>query len=68
MITGCPADSLQEGAEYHHNFQKWKACIVSRMEQPWLLADFLWKLHPKKREHDRAVENMYNFARQVGNN
>ncbi|CAL8112617.1 unnamed protein product [Orchesella dallaii] len=52
----------KELAEYHHHFQTWKDCMVSRIEKPWCLLDFFWRWHPKYEAHNDAVTQMNLYA------
>ncbi|ODM88880.1 Cytochrome P450 4V2 [Orchesella cincta] len=64
ILTGKDVGGTVEGESYHHDFKTWKECMISRLEQPWLLVELLWKLHPLKRKHDQAIERMDAFARR----
>ncbi|CAL8127942.1 unnamed protein product [Orchesella dallaii] len=38
--------------------------MITRLEQPWLLIETLWRLHPLKKVHDKAIASMFEFARR----
>ncbi|CAL8112619.1 unnamed protein product [Orchesella dallaii] len=64
ILTGVDMDEKDhnEVAEYHHHFQTWKDCLISRIEKPWCLLDSIWRWHPKYRAHNIAVAKMNLFA------
>lgn len=64
MITGYDVDNNGEIDKYHHNFQIWKEAVVNRVLKPWLLLNPIWMWNPLKKKHDKAVEEMFEFARR----
>lgn len=64
MITGYDADNKGEIDRYHHNFQVWKEAVINRILKPWLLLDSIWMWNPLKKKHDKAVQEMFDFARR----
>lgn len=66
LLTG-PNVPVEEKdvVEYHHNFQSWKADVTHRLTKPWLLFDFLWKLHPLSKKYYKTVDKLHDFARMV---
>lgn len=50
-------------------FNSWKDLIVHRVLMLTLVPTFLkklvWRLHPRSREYDHAVEELFDFARRV---
>ncbi|ODN05221.1 Cytochrome P450 4C1 [Orchesella cincta] len=64
ILTGSDIKDMTQVAEYHHHFQKWKECLLARIEKPWFLLDLLWKFHPMSRDHDNAITHMNAFAIQ----
>ncbi|CAL8127913.1 unnamed protein product [Orchesella dallaii] len=64
IVTGSDIEGAKGGAEFHHNFQKWKTCIIKRLEKIWLHPDILWKFSSHKIIHDQAVSNISAFSRQ----
>ncbi len=64
MITGYAEENNGEIDRYHHNFQIWKEAAITRTFKPWLLLDLIWMWNPLKKKHDKAVEEMFDFARR----
>ncbi|ODM89945.1 Cytochrome P450 4c3 [Orchesella cincta] len=64
ILTGSDIKNVHEVAEYHHNFQTWKQCLITRIEKLWCLLDSLWIFHPKYKIHNEAVANMNSFAKR----
>ncbi|CAL8148598.1 unnamed protein product [Orchesella dallaii] len=64
ILTGSDIQDMSQVAQYHHEFQTWKECLLTRIEKPWFLVDLLWKLHPRAKEHDNAIASMNSFAKQ----
>lgn len=66
LLTG-PNVRVEEAdvVRYHHNFQSWKADVIHRVMKPWLLIDFIWKLHPLSKKYLSTVDKLHDFAKTV---
>ncbi|CAL8135287.1 unnamed protein product [Orchesella dallaii] len=67
ILTGIDMgdDDKNEVAEYHHDFQTWKKCLIVRTEKPWCLLDPFWKWHPMYPVHNDTVASLNAFAIRV---